>query len=49
LYTLEMFHPFQQSNSLQTLDTTRAAKYLLKELQPRRFIFPMSDGRFYHN
>ena len=27
-----VFHPFQQSNCLQTLDTAYATKYLLKEI-----------------
>jgi hypothetical protein len=27
-HTLHMFHPFRQTNHLQTLDTTYATKYL---------------------
>jgi hypothetical protein len=35
-HTLHMFHPFQQLNHLQTLDTIYATKYLGNEPQPGR-------------
>ena len=33
LYNLDMFHPFQQSNSLQTLETPYATRFVTTHKQ----------------